>query len=812
MEDPSTLRVSSSAEVETTIRSRGGYRDLHTIPVGVNEVRARDNADGQPILVLTNYVRIQPMKEREIYQYRVDFEPNIESVSLRRRLFAKATESNFSSKVIFDGTSDARSSHKTQEKVTKYEVEHPTEPATKINITVKLVGTITWGHFEMIRVYNMNMKAFLRALGFYQISRAGAYVHPQFATNIGSNENSIAMVRGYRTAANVHEDGHILMNLESVHKIMQSKNVLQVMSDIRARAQNFKEAIRAQLTGKLVVPSYNKIVYKIEDVKFDMTPKSTFPDRRTGGQLSYLDYYNTRYGVKIADPQQPLLLVTQNNRRQRDGQGDSHDIYLVPEMCNIAGLTDSQRNDNRLKMDLIRGSQIDPAERVKNLNLFLQKFHNCNEINETLNRWGYSYGKEPVEIRARIMPTESIGIGRSVLDVNRWPKVDGVSASFDSIVLRESLAKAPTFPKMVVIVPRSEFNNQGPIVTRIKQGFDKIGLNVGEVQFVRMEDGDGAHHYIQTIRRLPPDTTATLVMMSSQNKEKYDAIKKVASVELGLITQVVTSRLMMDQRKAGGAAVKIGLQIAAKVGGEPWYVNLPLADAMVCGYDTNHDTSNRGRSFGAFIASMNSRFSRWVSKADMHDRLEELSSHLSENLTVAIRRYQEANGKLPHRVFIYRDGVGDGHLEHVFNVELKQVKKAIKQIDERIRLCVIVVNKRIGARFYMKNNNTYKNPPPGTVIDNIVTRKERYDFYLVSQSTRNGTVSPTYYNIIHDESGLDAAKHQAMAYKMCFLYYNWSGTVRVPAPCQYAHKLAFLCGEHLHAVPSATLDDRLHFL
>ena len=68
----------------------------------------------------------------------------------------------------------------------------------------------------------------------------------------------------------------------------------------------------------------------------------------------------------------------------------------------------------------------------------------------------------------------------------------------------------------------------------------------------------------------------------------------------------------------------------------------------------------------------------------------------------------------------------------------------------------------------------------------------RYDFFLVSQSVRQGTVNPTSYNIIKDTSGLKPKHIQMLTYKLTHLYYNWPGTVRVPAPCQYAHKLAFL--------------------
>ena len=68
----------------------------------------------------------------------------------------------------------------------------------------------------------------------------------------------------------------------------------------------------------------------------------------------------------------------------------------------------------------------------------------------------------------------------------------------------------------------------------------------------------------------------------------------------------------------------------------------------------------------------------------------------------------------------------------------------------------------------------------------------RYDFFLVSQSVKQGTVNPTSYNVVRDTSGLKPEHLQKLTYKLTHLYYNWPGTVRVPAPCQYAHKLAFL--------------------
>ena len=38
------------------------------------------------------------------------------------------------------------------------------------------------------------------------------------------------------------------------------------------------------------------------------------------------------------------------------------------------------------------------------------------------------------------------------------------------------------------------------------------------------------------------------------------------------------------------------------------------------------------------------------------------------------------------------------------------------------------------------------------------------------------------------------------------------GTIRVPAPCQYAHKVAYLIGESLHRDPDISLANKLFYL
>ena len=77
--------------------------------------------------------------------------------------------------------------------------------------------------------------------------------------------------------------------------------------------QHRKLSANADLHIKRVLsPSMYKIPTqlncRISDVTLEVTPKSTFDDK-SGGKTSYLDYYKNRWGFKIEDPAQPMLIA-----------------------------------------------------------------------------------------------------------------------------------------------------------------------------------------------------------------------------------------------------------------------------------------------------------------------------------------------------------------------------------------------------------------------------------------------------------------------------------------------------------------------
>lgn len=192
----------------------------------------------------------------------------------------------------------------------------------------------------------------------------------------------------------------------------------------------------------------------------------------------------------------------------------------------------------------------------------------------------------------------------------------------------------------------------------------------------------------------------------------------------------------------------------------------------------------------------------------------------------SLQQFFAVNRFLPDTIIVYRDGVGDGMLGGVVNHEVPQLVETFRQFDERYtpRLSVVVVKKRIHTRMFATSNDRLENPPPGTIVDTDAVHKGWYDFFLVSQSVRQGrtffapshlstgTVTPTHYHVVYDSTGIAPEHMQLLTYKMCHLYYNWAGTIRVPAPCQNAHKVAYLAGKSLHRSPGQKLSHLLYYL
>ena len=61
---------------------------------------------------------------------------------------------------------------------------------------------------------------------------------------------------------------------------------------------------------------------------------------------------------------------------------------------------------------------------------------------------------------------------------------------------------------------------------------------------------------------------------------------------------------------------------------------------------------------------------------------------------------------------------------------------------------------------------------------------------MTPATATQGCILPTHFYVTKNESGLTKLDIQQLTYALCHFYFNWAGPIKVPAPCQYAHKIA----------------------
>ncbi|XP_017770154.1 PREDICTED: protein aubergine isoform X2 [Nicrophorus vespilloides] len=807
-------RPGAGGDASVQYSGRGGIRGQRVIVNDYNVVtkpatcQTKQGTTGRTIMVSANYFDLLSKPNWCIYQYRVDFAPEEELTSVRKSLFRTAVK-DFLFGYLFDGTVLYAPNRLSQEFLELFVINAATNNS-KTRITLKLVGDVVQGDHHYLQLFNIIVRKCMTHLNLQLVGRN------YFDPGEKSSMEQMEIWPGYITSIRQHEK-KILMCCEITHKVMQFQTALDVWSEcLNVRNRNPLEEYKKRIIGCVVLTDYNNKTYRISDVDEQQTPADGFL-KKDGTKITYAQYFAERYRRKVTNMRQPILVHKSKGREIRAGMSEF--IYLVPELCRMTGLTERQRQNFTLMKNLANYTRVTPNERIRKTLQFSERIRNNANAMEEIKQWDFKLARNIIEFPARVLPAEKV-IFNNHAYLSSGGKVDWTN----DLKTHKMFIDKP-LNNWVIMFTKYDDNNTRAFVNTLKKVSSDMAWKIGNPTYCLVNGDDGAS-YVQKIKAYiqeRPNTQLIVCILSNNRSDRYSAIKKECILKLEIPSQVVLSKNITPKQKAGGSSSppggslsvvsKVAVQLNAKLGGSPWTVLIPLKHLMVIGYDVCHDPNDKSKSIGAIVASMDTHLSRYCSNTTKHTSGQELSSNIAINCIAFVQRYKVLHNILPERIVLFRDGVGDGQLHYVLEHEIVRLKTDLEQFykenNQVLKLAFIVVSKRINTRIF----NNEKNPDAGTVVDSCITLPQRYDFFLVSQCVHQGTVTPTSYNIIYDTAGLSADKLQLLSYKLTHMYYNWSGTVRVPAPCQYAHKLAFLTAQSLRDVyRGVKMDNLLYFL
>ncbi|ODN02980.1 Piwi-like protein 1 [Orchesella cincta] len=545
-----------------------------------------------------------------------------------------------------------------------------------------------------------------------------------------------------------------------------------------ANQNAFREAVKKELNGTIVMTTYNRKTYHIDDIEFDKSPQSMF--ERKGEQQT----------LTIKDLKQPLLKAKASKRDLHAGKAaDPGDILLVPELCQSTGLTDNMRANFSLMKELSKYLHQAPQEKGP-VSMDLTSACGSTQRYDQVGagQLGDGVGREAGGAQG----SHSRKGSRLVCKGN---SPSGRQRRLYNGVQIPANAHQRELNNMGHHCTTTDFAGVDNLVRTMTKVAAPLSMAIGNPkQIIKVPDARSGSYLSAMEDALNLKPQMIFVILPNNKAELYNVVKKRLAVDKGVPSQCflaknVTSKGLMS------IATKVVVQMNAKLGGEPWTLKLPLKSCMFVGFDVYHGAKgSKGGSVGAMVATFSANFTKYFSTTSLFKNNDELCETMLADLIKCCHNFQEVNGELPERIIMYRDGVGEGQLKAVYNTELTILTVRGTHEDVRKRRKVTPTphfHRRIqtGQHSTHDDEDEPPNPPPGTIVDEVVTLPERYDFYLISCAARQGTVSPCSYNVLQDENNFDADRIQLITYKLCHMYYNWSGTIAVPAPCQYAHKL-----------------------
>ncbi|XP_055592753.1 protein piwi-like isoform X3 [Uranotaenia lowii] len=792
---------------------RGGMRVNRRIPEFVrtrlDNTVTKQGSMGRQIMVKTNYFRIVRKDDENIFQYRVDFDPTVESSKQMSGLIF--TIKDHIGGYLFDG-----SQLFTRNKLTNDAIQFQTrdrvndEPFT---ITLRRVGKIDCTNETAFVIFNLINRKAMGGLKLQLIGRS--FFDPE--AKISIRQYGIELYPGYLTSIRQHEQD-VLMCAEVTHRVMRIDTCYHMLQQCMNQRGNFRDNFTRMVLGTVVMTTYgtNK-TYTISDVDYNLTPESSFETKN--GSLSFMAYFKEKYNITIRDPRQPMLVSRSKPRDIRAGLPEL--VLLVPELSRITGISEDMRRDFQLMRAMAEHTRLAPDRRIQRLETFNQRLQQSKESSEIFRFWKTELDRRLVEVPARILEPETIFFHP---EQAKYSVSAGDMAEWQMAFRNNPMYLTVALTNWAVVYPQGSDRLMVDFFNCLRDVAHKMYFQIDEPKRIPIPN-DSPVVYVEHLSKIVQrDPQLIMCLVSNDKADRYAAIKKKCCVDRSVPTQVLKTRTITPKggnvRTLMSVATKVAIQINCKIGGIPWIVKSPIASVMAVGFDICRDSKDKSRTYGALVACMYGkkddqivRHPKFFSTVNQHSNGEELSNFMSLNIVKALRAYQSCyQGTLPKHVIIYRDGVGDGDLKYVNEHEVQCVREklraAYRGTEMEPKLTFFVVNKRINTRLFLDR----KNPPPGTIVDDVITLPERNDFYLVSQSARQGTVSPTSYNILWNESGFKADQLQIYTFKQTHMYYNWSGTLSVPSVCQYAKKLSTLAALFLHQQPNSALEKKLYYL
>lgn len=186
---------------------------------------------------------------------------------------------------MFDGTQLFLTKPLSDNSINETILESETKSGEKFKLTLKLTKVVQPHEDEYVQMLNLIARLAIQTLHLQLVNRN--FFDP--VAKIDLNAFHIQLWPGYQTSIRKYEKD-ILLGCDVIHKVMRTDTVYDLLKEtLNLDRANFQKNFKEKVLGLTVLTEYNNKTYRIDDVDFEKSPKSTFNRRQ--GEISFAAYY-----------------------------------------------------------------------------------------------------------------------------------------------------------------------------------------------------------------------------------------------------------------------------------------------------------------------------------------------------------------------------------------------------------------------------------------------------------------------------------------------------------------------------------------
>jgi aubergine-like protein len=108
-----------------------------------------------------------------------------------------------------------------------------------------------------------------------------------------------------------------------------------------------------------------------------------------------------------------------------------------------------------------------------------------------------------------------------------------------------------------------------------------MGFMLGKPKEFQIGNTRPATYIEQLKKSLELAPHMVMVVIPNNKSDAYHAIKKICCIDNPVPSQVMTGQVLNKPKGMMSVAGKVAIQMAAKMGGEPWGVQMPVIDGLM---------------------------------------------------------------------------------------------------------------------------------------------------------------------------------------------------------------------------------------